>query len=227
MHFIDLYTFDENETTALDTYDRIIECYESLFAELSLDTVKGQYFCCYVMILLFCLFSVTADLKLFVEILILLQVFFYVLHVCKTNMWYNVYSFMCRGVLFVSFIALKPLHFLLSTKGFIFSLFPGHNIRPLSWQELVFLHQLLCACRSALYMGLTLVSGRHILLSCWTMAGTADSNAVTCYWSCLYLHGNTPDTKIICDGNFLLALLWSVACKIDDQSTKISRCDVK
>ena len=74
MHFIDLYTFDENETTALDTYDRIIDCYESLFAELSLDVVKGQY----VMILLFCLFSVPADLKLFVGIFILLQVFFFV-----------------------------------------------------------------------------------------------------------------------------------------------------
>ena len=72
MHFLDLYTFDENETAALDTYDRIIECYESLFAELSLDTVKGQYFFCYVMILSFCLLSVPADLKLFVEILILL-----------------------------------------------------------------------------------------------------------------------------------------------------------
>ena len=82
MHFLDLYTFDENETTALDTYDRIIECYESLFAELSLDTVKGQY----VMILLFCLFSVPADLKLFVEMFILLQVFFYVWckNVCDT-----------------------------------------------------------------------------------------------------------------------------------------------
>ena len=77
MHFLDLYTFDGNEMTALDTYDRIIECYESLFAELSLDVVKGQYFC-YVMILLFCLFSVPADLKLFVEMFILLQVFFYV-----------------------------------------------------------------------------------------------------------------------------------------------------
>ena len=154
---------------------------------------------------------------------------------CKSSFMFDVkkyvihvYACMCRGVLFVScrVIVLKPLHFLLSTKGFIFSLFPGDNIWPLSWQELVFLHQLLCACCSALYLGLTLVSGR-ILLSCWTMAGTADSNAVTCYSSCLYLHGNTPDTKIICDGNFLLALLWSVACKIDDQSTKISRCDVK
>ena len=78
MHFLDLYTFDENETTALDTYDRIIECYESLFAELSLDTVKGQYFCCNVVILLFCLLSVPADLKLFVGIFILLLVFFFV-----------------------------------------------------------------------------------------------------------------------------------------------------
>lgn len=40
--YIDLYTFDEDEREARETYDTVTETYEKIFKDLHLDVIKGK-----------------------------------------------------------------------------------------------------------------------------------------------------------------------------------------